>query len=348
MPTLYDIVTAGNVAAFYNTMPQRNNFVTQELFGVDKQIGLNLSWIKSSNNQPIALKASAFDAQAVPRPAILGQMFKDQMPFFKESMLVDEELRQKMAMVLMTGQAGLISGVASNIYKALASLPIAAAARREAMRCMLLTTGTIVINSNGQEFAFDYGMPATNKVTVTKSWSDTTADIISDILAGQNIISDLTGVKPTRAMCNSSVWKNILANQSIRNSVLIYGNGIVTDDVLRSYLSGVLGMQVVLNDFSYIGDTGISTKYVPDNTFCMFPSGQLGTMWFGTTPEEMDLLTNPKAGANVSIVDTGVSITTSTSVDPVQVTTKASQICLPSFELCDSVYILNTVAVPAG
>ena len=46
--------------------------------------------------------------------------------------------------------------------------------------------------------------------------------------------------------------------------------------------------------------------------------------------------------ANVSIVDTGVAITTTQVVDPVNVETIVSQICLPSFEAADSVYILDT------
>lgn len=32
---------------------------------------------------------------------------------------------------------------------------------------MALTTGAISITANGQDFDFDYGMPATHKVTVT-------------------------------------------------------------------------------------------------------------------------------------------------------------------------------------
>ena len=48
--------------------------------------------------------------------------------------------------------------------------------------------------------------------------------------------------------------------------------------------------------------------------------------------------------ANVSIVDTGVAITTVQKADPVQVETIVSMICLPSFEAADQVYILDTNA----
>ena len=39
----------------------------------------------------------------------------------------------------------------------------------------------------------------------------------------------------------------------------------------------------------------------------MYPDGNLGKTWFGTTPEESDLMAS--AVANVRITDTGVAVT---------------------------------------
>lgn len=74
----------------------------------------------------------------------------------------------------------------------------------------------------------------------------------------------------------------------------------------------------------------------------MFPDGDLGYTWMGTTPAESDMMGGNVA--NVSIVDTGVAITTVQKADPVQVETIVSMICLPSFEAADQVYILDTNA----
>ena len=87
---------------------------------------------------------------------------------------------------------------------------------------------------------------------------------------------------------------------------------------------------------------GNSMKFMPANTFVLFPDGDLGNTWFGTTPAESDLMGG--SVANVSIVDTGVAITTAKHVDPVNVETIVSQICLPSFEMADQVFILDTTA----
>jgi len=82
---------------------------------------------------------------------------------------------------------------------------------------------------------------------------------------------------------------------------------------------------------------------MPTKTMVMFPSGPLGNTWFGTTPAESDLMTG--SAANVSITETGVAIVTAKKIDPVQVETIVSQICLPSFEQADSVFILDTEPV---
>ena len=84
-------------------------------------------------------------------------------------------------------------------------------------------------------------------------------------------------------------------------------------------------------------NNGTSTKFVADGTVVLFPEGNLGNTWFGTTPEESDLMSG--TDADVSIVDTGVAITVTKKTDPVNVSTKVSMITLPSFEMADEIII---------
>ena len=74
----------------------------------------------------------------------------------------------------------------------------------------------------------------------------------------------------------------------------------------------------------------------------LFPTGNLGNTWFGTTPEESDLMSG--TADNVSITDVGVAVTTMKKSDPVNVETKVTMICLPSFETADSVFLLDVIA----
>ena len=345
MPTIFDFVNANEMVSYWETMTKdRPPYLGETLFPAQKKLGLDLKWIKGSAGLPVVLKPSAFDAGAVPRPRIGFDRLTAEMPFFKESLYIDEELRQQLNMVMETGNQAYIDAVLNRIFKDNTVLLEGAAARREQMRMMALTTGAISITANGQAYSYDYGMPADHKVTVTTSWSDVSADIGADIVAGQDKIEDDTGVRPTRAICSRKTWGYMLKNDIFKKSiyVLSQGQATLTDSVLKQYLQDTYGLEVVIYSKRYNNDSKAATKYVPDDTFVMFPSGSLGTTWFGTTPEESDLM--GKAVANVSITDVGVAVTSINKADPVNVETKVTMISLPSFEAADQVYILDVTA----
>ena len=110
--------------------------------------------------------------------------------------------------------------------------------------------------------------------------------------------------------------------------------------MLKKYIKDELEIDVYVNDLMYKDVSGTSQKFVSDNTVSLLPAGDLGKTVFGTTPEESDLLSSNVA--NVAIVDTGVAVTTIEHADPVNVETKVSMICLPSFPTADQVYIIDT------
>ena len=342
--TIFDIIQAPELAAYWTELTQDEApFLGEELFPNDKKRGLDLKWIKGSRGLPIALKASAFDAEAVPRPRIGFDRLTAQMPYFKESKYIDEELRQELNMVLETGNQAYIDSVTNRVFDDETSLLRGAASIREAMRMMALTTGVVSLESNGQKYEFDYGIPSTHKVDAATKWSLVgTADPIEDMIKGKELILDETGVEVTRAVCDRATWRNLRNNQSIAKSIYVLSNGqaSVSDTRLHQFILDETGIDVVVNNKRYVDYKGKTQKYVPANTFVMFPDGDLGRTWFGTTPAESDLMGGQVA--NVSIVDTGVAVTTVQKADPVQVETIVSQICLPSFEAADQVYIIDT------
>lgn len=345
MPTIFDFVNSNEMVSYWETLTKdRPPYLGETLFPTQKKLGLDLKWIKGSSGLPVVLKPSAFDTAAVPRARIGFERLTAQMPFFKESLYIDEELRQQLNMVLETGNQALIDAVLNRIFADNTVLLEGAAARREQMRMMALTTGGISVSANGQKYDYDYGMPEDHKATAKKSFSNPTADIGDEILRGQDKIEDDTGVRPTRAVCDRKTWNHMLRNDTFRKSiyVLSQGQATVTDAQLKAYLAETYDLEVVVYSKRYNNDTKQATKFVPDDTFTLFPTGNLGTTWMGTTPEESDLLN--KAVANVTITDGGVAVTTVPKTDPVNVETKVTMISLPSFEAADQVYILDTAA----
>ena len=75
----------------------------------------------------------------------------------------------------------------------------------------------------------------------------------------------------------------------------------------------------------------------------MIPDGDLGNTYFGTTPEESDLMSG-NTDAQVEIVNTGVAITTIKEPHPVNIMTVVSAIVLPSFEAIDNIFIATVHA----
>lgn len=340
--TIFDIITSTEIASYWELMTQdRAPYLGEELFPNEKKLGLKLDWLKGSNGLPVVLKASAFDVKAVPRPRIGFEKLSAQMPFFKESKYIDEELRQQLNMIIETGNQAYIDTIANRIFADETELLEGAAAQRERMRMMMLTTGVISMKSNGQIYEYDYRIPEGHKKTVTKSWSDPTATIMDDIRKAQDVIRTDTGVELTRAVTTSKVIGYMRNNTEIKKSIAILtdGQGFISDSKVLSYIKDELEITIAVDDKKYKDEDGATQNYVPEDTFTLIPDGTLGNTWLGTTPEESDLLT--RGVANVSIVDTGVAITTVTETDPVNVNTKVTMICLPDFPTADQVFIYD-------
>lgn len=341
--TIFDLMQSQELVAYWEELTKDEApYPCEELFPDDKKRGISLKWLKGAKGLPVVLKTSAFDVHAIPRPRIGFDKLTAQMPYFKESTYIDEELRQELNMVLETGNQAYIDSVMDKIFDDETRLLRGARASRERMRMMALTTGAISMAANGQTFTFDYGV--THKGNASVNWSDHAAsDPIEDIRVAKEKVEDETGATITRAMCDSKTWRDIRNNEKIKKAIFVLTNGVgeISDQKLRDYIAQELdGLEVYVNKKRYVDENGKTLPFMPNNTFVMFPDGELGKTWFGTTPAESDLMAG--SVANVTITDTGVAVTTVQHVDPVQVETIVSMICLPSFEAADQVYILDT------
>ena len=343
--TIFDLMQSQELVAYWQELVKDEApYPCEELFPNNKKRGLKLDWLKGARGLPIVLKTSAFDAAAVPRGRIGFDKLSANMPYFKESTFIDEELRQELNMVLETGNQVYVDAVMNRVFDDEMRLLRGARASRERMRMMALTTGAIAMAANGQSFVFDYGV--THKGTASVSWSDReNSDPIEDIRQAKEAIEQETGCTITRAMCDGKTWRDLRNNEKIKKEIFVLTNGVgaLTNKQLDNYIADQLdGLKIRVNKYRYKDEQGNTQAFMPEDTFVMFPDGVLGTTWFGTTPAESDLMAGN--AANVSITDTGVAVTTVQKADPVNVETIVSMICLPSFESADEVYIIDTEA----
>ena len=342
MATIYDLVTAQNIAAYWEEKNQNAQpLLGETLFPKKKRLGTKLEWIKGANNQPVALRTSTYDAKAIRRDREGIEQYNTTMPFFKESKYIDEELRQELNNVIASNNGEVVNAILTNIFDDEAELIDASEIALERMRMEALTTGNITLSDNGQSYDYDYLLEDYQKDTVSTSWSDPSADIIGDVV---KIVEDYKakGINITRAVCNSSVAKHFRTNTAIKNAVYVFANGTVPVTTARAldYIFNETGVRFYVYDNVYVNESKQSVKYVPNDTVVFMPEGDLGNTNMGTTPEESDLRNN--LNADVAVVNGGVAVTTSQIVDPVNVETKVSMVVLPSFERANTIFILDT------
>lgn len=343
MATIFDLVNAKNIATYIQKNPSNAiPYLGATLFPAKKQLGLDLSWIKGSQGLPVALKPSAFDTKADVRDRIGVAKVETEMPFFREAMRIGEKDRQELNRLLASNLESAYMSLVTNIYDDVKTLVDGAAVQPERMIMQLLSTGKIKITANRMDYDYDYKMSEDHKETLLSDaqWSNVESNPIEDIRTWQDTVEENTGVRPTKAICTRKTWNYLLNNKTIRLDLNPIGgqNIIMTDSMLKQYLSTKLGISVAVYNKKFKTEDGTLQNFFPDDVFTLIPDGTLGNTYYGTTPEEADLMTGNTA-AEVQIVNTGVAITTIKEPHPVNVQTIVSEIVMPSFEAMDNIFI---------
>lgn len=347
MPTIFDYINAKEIGVYVNNnVSNAVPYLGETLFPMKKQLGLDLKWIKGNKGLPVALMPSAFDTEATLRNRIGFKEVQTEMPFFREGMRIGEKDRQELNKVLASNNASYILPLINNIYDDIAKLVEGAQVQAERMCMQLLSTGKIGISANRIAYDYDYKMPEAHKETLlsTARWSDlVNSNPVMDIQRWQLKVQQNTGVKPSRAICTTKTWGYLMLNAKIRLDMNPVGgnNIIMTDSVLKNYLLAKLGLNIQVYDKMYDLD-GVATNFFPDDVFTLLPESTLGNTYYGTTPEESDLMSG--SDAQVSLVKNAIAVATIKEAHPVNVFTITSAIMLPSFESIDKIFIATVSA----
>lgn len=348
MALIYDIVTAPNISGYWDVRQSTvDTTVSEQLFPVKKQLGLKLGYVKGASGKPVVLRPAAFDTKVTLRERIGVDLTEEEMPFFKEAMLVKEADRQQLNLIAQTGNQELIDTITNGIFNDQMTLLSGAHARLEAMRLQVLATGKIsIVGSNGQFRDIDYGLNAEKQkgaVDKKAKWSDKAkSNPLADIEATITKM-EAEGHKPEVLYMNSATYANMKGADIVTKTIkpLAPAGIAVTKAEFEAFIVDNYGLKIQVFNQTYKNDEGQVVKYFPDGVVTFAPYAQLGYTVFGTTPEESDLLGGNNAGVEVNIVDTGIAITTKKLDDPVNVETKVSMIALPSFEQLDEIYLLD-------
>ena len=346
--SISELVKSKTLATYWLVSRQhRAPYFGESKFPSKQKLGLDLSWIKGARKAPVKLSLSAFDSKVVPLNR--GQIAKLQaeMPFFKNSKVIDERQRQELNKLIgNANNDAAVKIILNDIFNDKLTLVEDALLTLEIMRMQALTTGAIALADNGQSYSYDYEVPAENKVVPTLKWDDyANADPVADINNWLDAIERKTGVRPREAMLNSVTLGHLKKCDAIKNAVYFHSDSNLkipamgTKAILK-FLLEETECTFYVNSKLYENE-GKQVKFVADGTVVFMPETPLGNTWFGTTPEESDLMGG--TDADVTVVETGIAITTTKKTDPVNVETKVSMIALPSFELAEQVIIASVL-----
>lgn len=355
--SIYEIFESEAIAAYWTDVNanMQDPVLGPRFFPVSKRTGLNLAWIKGRNNLPVALQPAAFDTKAPLRDRIGVKELSTEMPFFREAMRIGEKDRQDIETLLSKGEQFALPTIMT-IFDDTNNLINGALVQAERMRMSLLAFGKINIEAtaeNGRPISYQYNYDVDGvwaqdnniELVGASTWTmanKDTSDPINDLLDAVELMSTKYGVKITEAVMNTTTLKNMLASSSIIKAINPVGatNMIVTKKQLKTYVEDQTELNITIYDKMFKDEQGDDKKYYPDGYVTLTPNYALGNTWFGTTPEEFDLMSG-NVGASVSIVNTGVAVTTIKEPHPVNVQTIVSEIVLPSFERMSDVYVIK-------
>lgn len=352
--SIFEIFDSKAIAAYWTDVNANMNdaYIGTQFFPVAKQTGLDLAWIKGKNNLPVALQPSAFDTKATLRDRIGVSEVSTEMPFFREAMRIGEKDRQNIETLLAKGEKFAEPTIA-RIFDDISNLVEGGRVQAERMRMALLYSGAINITATaetGRDVAYEYNYDADgtfatdNKMTLTGTdkWSDTAnSNPIEDLLEAKGTLAEKFGVTATRVLMNSKTLKQMLASESITKAMNPIGaqNAYASQAQRKAFVEQETGLTFITYDKMYKNEQGVDAKFYPDGFVTLLPSYTLGNTWYGTTPEEFDLMSGTTA--NVTVVDTGIAVTTIKEEHPVNVKTIVSEIVLPSFERMSDIYIIQ-------
>ena len=115
--SIFDLVQSEALVAYWETLAnQQPPYLGEELFPAQQKLGLDLKWIKGAKGLPVVLMPSAYDSKSKKRDRIGFDKLSAEMPFFKESTYIDEEMRQQLNMVLETGNQAYIDSVMNRVF----------------------------------------------------------------------------------------------------------------------------------------------------------------------------------------------------------------------------------------
>lgn len=350
---LSDVFTAESVAANWTEAASNATlYYGAGLFPAKKKAGLDLKWICGNKGLPVSLAPSAFDTKSSLRDRIGIKLNKAEMAFFRESMLVKEADEQEILRVQDAGDPYAVD-VLERVFDDAQALIDGANVVPERMIMQLLAPlggkMGIEIQADGVDYTYNYDPDGSWKkqhyleLKGAAKWSASdTCDPMQVLEDAMDAQETLSGNRPAVVLMSKATFQMMKQSKKLRDNILsqnLTANVNYSTARVKAYVEEELQVTLVIYSKQYRKEDGTAAKFYPDNILMLLPDGELGSTYYGTTPEERTLMQD--VGADVTLVNTGVAVAVTRTNDPVHTKTTVSEIVLPSFERMEECYAIE-------
>lgn len=303
----------------------------EEIFPEVKKRSLKFDMIVNKSKTPVIASVHGFDTESeigqreAQKKAVELALIKRKLPLGEEEIIALESPRNEAER----------QELMQEVYNDVDSLVQGVRARVEVMRMEALAKGTVTLNENGLNAYIDYGVPTEHKAT-NVDWGES-SNPINDMLEWYNKMA----VKPKRALTSNTILAKILRNNNV--IAALFGEKsqrLATLGELNTYLMSLGLPKIYTYDEVYrrlkTDGTYEILRYFPEESFVMFPEGNLGETLYGPTAEEIRLQRDPSI--DIRQVGKILAMIYEEDKDPVSTWEKAVATALPTFPYSDSVF----------
>lgn len=159
----------------------------------------------------------------------------------------------------------------------------------------LLTDGKITIDEEDLKGEYDFGVPANHLVNAGVLWSNTSAPILSDLVAWSDTYEATNGTRPGAIRVPREVARNMQINTQLINAVhgAQTGKTRVTLNEINDVLDGEGLPPVTVQDIAKLDVDGVTTAALPSDRVLLTPESlaDLGYTAFGVSATALELVT---------------------------------------------------------
>lgn len=340
---LLEEFTPDTLIGYVRNIPEPENWIGNQFLPAKTINDLRFEYIKGGYEKPIMANIMAWDAEA----PIAGKKgittISGEMPPIKRKIKVEE----KELIKFFAPRAGLgdREQAISDIYDLVDQMVLACRARMEWLRWQAIATGAVTYNEEGVIFTVDYGVPGSQKETLsgTARWSDLDdSDPLGDLERWAEAHVTNTGIRPARALMSLKSRNYLLKNEAIRQIITSDKNIYISPQQLNDVLANFELPQIITYDAKVLTEnnngTRTESRFLPEDVLVLLPSAnyEIGNLLQGPTAEalatlKLDSSTKPE----------GVIATVYSKEDPPSFWIKAAATAFPTLPGAELIGIYN-------